>query len=361
MRTLFTLFRKDLLLGIKDIFVLLEVGFAAAMAAALVFVVPEEIDTEGLAFIHDSSGTLERFVDAAVAEAGIEGGAEAVGETFVDSRAAVIDGMVEHRNAVGIVVEGGEDGRLHVDLLTQPYTTPALVSYIEAEMRDFFAILGSGPGAYPPPVYRTVRLEALETGVRDAIPFNDQLVPVVLFMMVGIVGLFAMVSLLGQERDDKTIRATRVSPTGLAAVITSKHLVLLATGFTTFSIIYLATIGVTGYLPALGIMLLTVLVGSSIGAILGAFFANPMNAMLWVFAILIILGLPAVSLFAPVFSPWWMRILPSYHTLFGLDAAMFPGGEAGTIGRSVLVLVGWAAALVPLSGWIFAARTRKEA
>lgn len=361
MRKLITLFRKDMLLGIKDIFVLLEVGFAAVMAAALVFVVPEEIDSEGLTFIHDGSGTLERFVEAAVAEAGVDGGADAVGDVFVDSRDAVVRGMVENRNAVGIVVERGPDERFRIDLLTQPYTTPATVSYVEAELRDFFAILAQGPGSYPPSVYEAVRVEALQAGARDTIPFNQQLVPVVLFTMVGIIGLFAMVSLLGQERDDRTIRATRVSPTGLLTVITSKHLVLLATGFTTFSIIYLATIGFTGYLPALGIMMLTVLVGSSIGAILGAFFSNPMNAMLWVFALLIILGLPAVSLFAPVFSPWWMRVLPSYHTLFGLDAAMFPGGEAGTISRSALVLAGWVVVLVPLSGAIFAARARKEA
>jgi hypothetical protein len=330
------------------------------MALVLAFVVPAEIDTEGLAFVYDESGELEPYLSQATEEADVPGGPEAIGELFVDSREAVISGMRENRNAVGLVIEPLSDGRLHIDLLTQPHTLPSVKENVEAEMRDFFSILRQGPGSYPREIYRTVRLEALQSGVRDAIPFNQQLVPVVLLTMVGVVGLFAMVSLIGQERDDMTIRATKVSPTGLAAVLTSKHLVLLTTGFVTFSVIYLTTIGISGYLPALAVMMLTVVIGSSLGAILGSFFTDPMSGMVWVFLLLVTLLLPAVSLFAPVFSPWWLRLFPSYFTLFGLDAAMFASGDGAVIGRSLLVLAGWAAVLVPLSGWIFAARTRKE-
>jgi hypothetical protein len=210
-------------------------------------------------------------------------------------------------------------------------------------------------------VYEAVRITALQEGRRDEIPFNKRLVPPVLLMMVGILGLFAMVSLLGQERGEKTIRALRVSPTGLVAALISKHLMLLATSVVTFSIIYLPTIGTQGYLPSLGIMALTVLIGSSVGAIIGSYFDDPMGAIGWVFLVLIIFGLPAVSLFSPVFSPAWLRIIPSFHTLFALDAAMFPDENAHIIGASTLVLAGFTLVLVPFSGWVFSVRTRREA
>lgn len=350
------LLHKDVLLGIKDIFILLELGFAVVMTLVLIFVIPEDVETEATVFVYDETSLVEDFVAQFAAE-----DAEEVGEFYVDSRAAVVQGMEENRSAIGLVISEGTDRLYSVELLTQPYTPQAMVDYIRVDMEDLLAVLTPSAGVYRPEVYEAVRISALQEGRRDEIPFNQRLVPPVLLMMVGVVGLFAMVSLLGQERGDKTIRALRVSPTGLAAVLTSKHLMLLATGVATFSIIYLPTIGTQGFLPSLGIMALTILIGSSIGAIIGSYFDNPMGAIAWVFLIMIVLGLPAVSLFSPVFSPGWLRIIPSFHTLFALDAAMFPNENAHIIGQSALVLAGFAVVLVPLSGWVFSARTRREA
>ena len=40
MRRILSLFRKDVLLGIKDVFILLEVGFAVVVSALLLAVIP---------------------------------------------------------------------------------------------------------------------------------------------------------------------------------------------------------------------------------------------------------------------------------------------------------------------------------
>lgn len=357
MRRMLHLLAKDIVLGIKDVFILLEIAFAVVLVLLLVFVVPEKIETDATVFISDETGLLEPLVDRLLADvdADIEG---AVGDAFVDGRDAVIEGMIDNRSALGLVLTG--DGRYEVEVLVQPYTPPAIVESVKLEIADLLSVLSAGRGGYSPEVFDTVRIDGLREGVRDAIPFNKLLMPSVLLMMVGIVGLFAMVSVLGQERADGTLRAYRVSPGRLWEFLLSKHLMLLAIGIATFSILYLPMMGYRGYLASLAIMVLTVIIGSSLGAIFGAFFEDPMAAIGWMFVVLIVLGLPAVSLLAPVFSPPWMKLIPSYHTLFGLDAAMFSDSRDPIVGTSILALAGYAIVSLVASSVVFARRTRKE-
>lgn len=383
MRRIANLFRKDVVLGIKDVFILLEIGFAVVLVLILLFVIPENIESSATVFIHDETGMVERFVESYAEEY-----EDQLGEFYVDSREAVIEGMTENRSALGLILSTGAGGSaeagasgesgvapLEIELLHQPYTPPALIDYVETDLEDMFAVLASAAapartpaaatspaafGGYPPEILQRVRVTGLQEGVRDSIPFNQRLMPIVILMMVGILGLFAMVSLLGQERADQTLRAYKVTPSSLWQFITSKQLMVLATSVLTFSILYIPMFGLAGYLPALLITALTVVFGSGVGAILGTFNDDPMGSIGWVLIIMIVLGLPAVSLLAPTFSPGWLRIIPSYHTLFGLDAAMFGEHDSRVIRESAGVLAGYALVFYLLSGRIFAARTHRE-
>ena len=172
--------------------------------------------------------------------------------------------------------------------------------------------------------------------------------------------MFTMISLIGQERTDQTIRAYKVTQSSLFTLLLSKHLMLLTIGLITFSIVFLPTVGFAGYLQALLVILPTILIGSAIGVMLGSFFDNPMAAIGWVFLFMMIFGLPGVSLFAPVFSPDWLKFIPSYYTLFGLDAAIFPDGYSNTLWISIGILFSISAVLLPLSAWIFTRKIWKE-
>jgi hypothetical protein len=169
-----------------------------------------------------------------------------------------------------------------------------------------------------------------------------------------------MVSLIGQERADATIRAFRVTPAGMTGFLASKNLMLLAVSSVTFTVLYIPVMGLAGYLPALMITLLTVIFGSAVGTFLGSFFDSPMASIGWVILMMMVFSLPAISLFAPVYSPEWMKFIPTYHSLFGLDAAMFPDNNSHIIWQSALILAAVNAVLVPLSGWVFVRRVRKE-
>ena len=116
----------------------------------------------------------------------------------------------------------------------------------------------------------------------------------------------------------------------------------------------------SGYLNALPIMIFSIIFGSGIGVILGSYFDNPMIGIGWVLFLMIVFSLPAVSLFAPVFSPDWLKLIPSYHTLFGLDAAMFPDNNNHIIWQETAIMFLFATVFVFLSSWIFTRKLRRE-
>ncbi len=358
MNRLINMFKKDLILGIKDVFVLLEVGFAVVLLFLLLFLVPEDIKIDPTVYIYDSTKVLENYAAASV---GLEEMEKKSGENYVNSRDELIQGMLENRSAVGLIITQDGNGTYSTELLTQPYTTDAMVKYIEIDMEDLLALITPPYDFYPEEVHESVRVTALQSGLRDELPFNQRVLPPIFLLMVGLLGLFIMISLIGQERVEGTIRAFRVTPAGMWEFLLSKHLLLLAIGFTTFSILYLPMMGFGGYLPALLIILLTIILGSSVGVILGGIFDSPMSSILWVFLLIFILALPSISLFSPAFSPEWLKIIPSYHTLFGLDAAMFPDNNSHIIWQSAAFLGGLAAVFLVFSAWFFGNLIGKEA
>lgn len=344
-----------MLLGIKDVFVILEVVFAVAIMLMLLFVFPKDIKNEAMIYIYDETGLVQNVIDQYSETIDLDMDLD----MFVNNRENMIAGITKNKNAMGVIISYGEETLYKTEMLVQPYTTDAMMKYVETEMEDMLSMLNR---TYPPDVYSSVTLMSLQEGLRDDLPFNKRMLPPILMIMVGILGLFAMVSLIGQERADATIRAFRVTPTGMIGFLFSKHLMLLAVSAVTFSILYIPVMGgFAGYFPGLLIILLTVIFGSTLGIILGTYIESPMSSIGLVILSMIILSLPAITLFAPVFSPAWIKFIPSYYTLFGLDAAMFPDNNAHIIWQSVGILGAIDLVLVFLSTWVFSVRIRKEA
>lgn len=323
----------------------------------LLFVFPGEIKRDAMVCIYNQTGLVQNIVDKMSGNEDLESELD----IFVENREAIVEGMIKNRNAMGVIIAHGDETLYRTEMLVQPYTTTAMMKYGETEMEDLLSILHPPAGAYPPDVYASVRISALQEGLRDEIPFNQRILPAIIVMMIGIIGMFAMVSLIGQERGDATIRAFRVTPTGMGGFLLSKNLMLLAVSVVTFSVIYIPVMGgFSGYLPALLITMLTVVFGSAVGTFLGSYFDSPMASIGWVILLMMVLSLPAISLFAPVFSPGWLKFLPTHHSLFGLDAAMFPDNNGHVILQSILILTGIDVVLAGLAGRVFVVHVRKE-
>ncbi len=354
MSKLTNLYKKDVILGFKDVWIILELAASVLIAAMLIFVVPKDINRETAIYIQDQTGAFELLINRMGGEEANKGG-----QQFVETRDELVEGMRKNKTAFGMIISPRAENKFNIELLTQPSASEAMVEFLEVQMTDVFTMIAA-KGSYPQDVFNMVEVTALQEEARDEMPFNKRLVPIILVFIVGMMGLFTMISLIGQERSDQTIRAYKVTPASLLTLLTSKHLMLLTVGLITFSVLFLTTIGFSGYLSGLLIIIPTIMIGSAIGVMLGSFFDNPMSAMGWVFLFMILLGLPMVSLFSPVFSPEWLKYIPTYYTLFGLDAAIFPDEYSNVLWISVIVLFATAAVLIPLSAWIFTRKLRKE-
>lgn len=350
-----SLLKKDLILGIKDIFIILEVAFAIVVAIFIRFIVPAEVDNEAVVFIYDKPKLIENFV--MTYNPNVE---DEKGEFYVDSREEVIEGIRENKSAIGLIIHDFSNGKYKVELLSQPYTKEGLIHFIEKDIEDLLSIIHPPVGIYTPDIYETVEIRAMQSGLKDDIPLNHRMLPPIIYMMVGIMGLFAMVSLVGQEREDMTLRAYRVSPGKVWEFLLSKNIVIVITSIVCFSVIYIVNLGFKGFTQSLLITLLTLVLGSAIGVILGSFFKTPLNAISWVLLIMIILSLPAVSLMVPTFNPGWLKLIPSYHTLFSLEAAMFPDNNSHIIWQGALVLTAINIVIIPVSTYIFKHALKRE-
>ena len=119
----------------------------------LVFIIPEDIKREATVFIYDETKVVENFVAQAV---GLEDAEHRMGEYYVDSREAIIEGMTEKKAAIGLIVSDSSDGKYDVELLTQPYTTDAIVRYIEIDLEDLLALISPPYDFYPAEVRESV-------------------------------------------------------------------------------------------------------------------------------------------------------------------------------------------------------------
>ncbi|MFC2089999.1 ABC transporter permease [Bacteroidota bacterium] len=355
MSKLGNLYKKDLILGFKDVWIMLEIGASVLIAGMLLFIVPKEISRESPIYIQDETGI---FKGMATQFGGEEG--KKAGQFFVDTREDVVAGMRKNKNSFGMIIQPRDSCNFHIEMLTQPYSSDAIISFLEVQMKDVFTVIANPSSSYSPEVFEKVEVRALNDNVSKEPPFNQRMVPLILMFIVGFMGMFTMISLIGQERTDQTIRAYKVTPSRLFTLLLSKHLMLLTVGLMTFSIVFLPVVGFAGYLQALLVILPTILIGSAIGVLLGSYFDNPMSAIGWVFLFMVLFGLPGVSLFAPVFSPEWLKFIPSYYTLFGLDAAIFPDGYSNILWISIGILAAITVILLPLSSWIFTRKIRKE-
>ncbi len=358
MKRIGQLLKKDIILGIKDIFIIMEIAFSFLIMLMLLFVVPKDIEAVRTAYIYDATSLISNLVNSNAESAKAE---EQKGGIFTKSREEVIEGMKENMGALGIIINEEKNGKYHVELLTQPYTKQNIAKYLEMEMEDLLSMLKPPKGVYPPDVYNAGRITALKEGLRDELPFNKRMLPTILLYMVGIIGLFAMVSLVGQERSEATIRAYKVSPASMWEFLISKHLMLLAVSFCTFSIIYIPIMGFAGYPEALLLMLLMVIFGSCVGVVGGGIFDNPMSAMASMFLVIIVLVLPSVSLFVPLFNPGWIKFIPTYHVLFGLDAAIFPDNNSHIIWQGIGIMAVIDVVCFFISSFVFGKLIRKEA
>ena len=142
-----------------------------------------------------------------------------------------------------------------------------------------------------------------------------------------------------EEREEGTLRAVRVSPAGTLNYILSKTVLFSLMGLIYGVMAVLITMGFSvNYFNLIVVVILGSVLMSLIGMIMGALFKNLSE---WFFpgvALLMINMLPLFSYGMPVYSPKFIKWIPSYPLIFATRDILFFRDKTGVLGPVVLLI-----------------------
>jgi len=182
------------------------------------------------------------------------------------------------------------------------------------------------------------------------IPFNLQIIPVVIVFEVVLLGFLIVAVMLFQEKQEATMRAYRITPAGAINYILSKTAL-----FIFLSIAYGLPLLIIGFGLSInyGLALLMIVLSSCMMTLFSLAIAVYFRSLSeWFFVgviILIINFLPMISYSLPSFAPGWLTWIPSYPLVFSVrDILFYNAGwvqiQNTVIYMSILTVIAFSAA-----------------
>jgi len=240
---------------------------------------------------------------------------------------------VREGDSIGFVF--GEDG---LTIVHPGFSEKSLNIYVLELMRGGFA---------------PVEVESLDAQAKE-IPFNQRLTPIFICFEALMVGFILGGALMLAEKQDGTVRVLRVSPFSVLRYILAKTLLFSLIGTLYASLICLLTVG---FSINWAIFLPLSFFGTAVFTMIGLAYTSPFRDMSgWFFSMVVLLSvnmLPVISYSSPAFTPFWMRLIPSYPILMAYRASMF-GGSVDW-GYTIAAICAWGAVSFALAR-IFVAR-----
>jgi len=172
------------------------------------------------------------------------------------------------------------------------------------------------------------------------IPFNKRMMPVFICFEALVIGFILGGALMLSEKEEGTIRALRIAPTGVDRYLISKTVL-----FSIIAVLYalLMAFFCVGFgFPAARFVLLSFF-GAAVFSLIGLAFTTLFKDMSsWFFSMALLLSvnmLPVVAYSQPSFSPIWVRVIPSYSIIFAYENILFGMGRSPM--PAVLTVAGW--------------------
>jgi hypothetical protein len=192
-----------------------------------------------------------------------------------------------------------------------------------------------------------IDVESLNKAGRT-IPFNQRMTPVFICFEALIVGFILGGALMLSEKEERTIRALRVSPMGVDRYLISKTLLFSIIG--TLYALLMAFFCVGFGFSVIRFVLLSFF-GAAVFSLIGLAFSSLFRDMSsWFFTMALLLAvnmLPVVAYSEPSFSPGWLKAIPSYTMIFAYERILF-GGDGGGLAVT-LTVAAWCAGAYLLS------------
>lgn len=319
LKRFFNILAKEIKMGVRAHFLLMAIGLALFYCLLIAFVIPEDTNLKPDVFVFN-----EGFSNNPTVLEKVLGTKDLSNPKLhiVDSREELVEGMKENFNSVGIIIKNS-DGQLILELVFQGHENAQV-----RELMKLSLIKNLSSSSFEENTIKKIELD--ENSTAEKIPANKWILPVLLLseaVMLGSVLVFAMIFI---EKSERTFVTFLVTPGKIAEYLGAKVAFLALLGVL-FSIILTPMVVGFGinYLQLFAVIILGSLFSTSISLIVASFYKNLSQATISMIGLNLFFCLPVISYFVPGFSPWVVKILPTYPVLFAMRDIIFPGVASG--------------------------------
>lgn len=324
MKKTWALFLQDGKLSLKGIYFYMEVFIAVVFVAVMLFLVPENFTrTQTLHVLLELSEPARSGV---VQQLGATG-AQVV---LSSSRGELEQAMQRDRMSGGLVVSTVGD-KLKFELVLQGHESARIRNLQQASLEG--ALLARQP--HFPSTIRTTTLRP------DAARLSDRqgILPVYLTMNVALMGLFIIAAYVFLDKEEGVIKALAVSPLATWQYLASKMLLMLCLGVVSTLVVVVLLDGTANLLWLMALVVASNLFGSALGLLIASYFDSMVQAMEVLYTAMLVLMFAAYSYLMPAFSPWWVRLLPTYSMLIAFRETLLVGGDMQLVFMTILLLL----------------------
>ncbi|MBN2218940.1 MAG: ABC transporter permease [Kosmotogaceae bacterium] len=324
---LFTNISKEIILGWRSHFFLLTVTLAVAYFLLMTFLIPEDLSTNTQLILLTENEEIARAIEASdrSSEASL---------SFVSSRDELYESLNRSFSSIGIIMSG-DTASPSFELIFQGHEdtkTRELVKLMVAHLLH-------GSNNQPISSDNVQYLQRKQDDGLD-IPFNKSFLPIFLMfesIMMGMIMVFAMVF---SEKSQKTLDAFAVTPGRAWEYLGAKVILLIILGIIFAIILTALAVGLQAkYLQLILIVSIGSFLSTSVSLIAASFYENLSQSMAAMLTLTVIFSLPMLSYYMEGFSPWYLRILPTFPIIFSLKGAVFPNQGSTEISGLILVAV----------------------
>lgn len=310
-------FLRDLKVSYRSFYIYIEFVMALIIVAVLLFVVPENFNSQGKLYL---------YLDPALSGTGIEEALskeDATSVTLMGSLEEVKTSLEEDRTAQGAAITM-KDGIIKYEMVMQGYESDKVKHLLEEVVR--LELLKEHPS-----YVESAELKVLEEN-SERLSDRISYMPILLLLNSAFMGLFIVAAYVFMDKEEGTIKALTVTPVSVRDYLLAKSGVMLFTGLLTG---LLTTVLVAGGKVHYGLLLILLIAsnffGTAVGLFIASFYDSMIKAMGALYVAIMILAFGAISYFMPSFSPLFMRVLPSYPLLFAFREVFLKDADAGFV------------------------------
>lgn len=335
---LFRSIGRELTLLSRSYYFYIEVAMAALYLALLLIVMPENLSPRSTEYYYFNmpQSTYKQLEKSFFPD----DGSIAREETSLKIRGAYVNAVHYNTDTKSIYVVGSEESLValcedsgDIGLVLSLEGTRLIYHYYlqgyETEQFKNLAALFSSPGLME--MVDAAKGQQVRLLSGNAAPLTDRqnLLCILLVVNCALMGIFIMAAYIFEDKKTNTINAARVTPAPMSHYLFAKMCAVLLTSLIGAMLVTLPIMGGRAHYPLLILAIVSVgFFTIAAGGLLASFFKDMESAFAAVFIALMVLLAPAIGSMIPSWNALWLKFIPSYWAIEGVQNALM-GAKAG--------------------------------